>query len=94
MKDDGDLAASYLVHLAGPYLEQVTPLEQHSTAGDLARRLGNQSQHSHRADTLATTTLPHQTQGVPLLHAVRDAVHGLNLAVFGVEANLQVLNLQ
>ncbi len=93
LEDHRDLVAAHAAQLLGVELVQVLALE-HDAAGDLGVRRPGQAEDGHVGDALAAARLADDAERLALLDRERDAVHGLDHAVVGLEVDLEVLYLE
>ena len=64
------------------HLEDVFAFEENLAADDLAGRVRNKPEHREGADTLAATTLTHQSENLARHDVIADAVDRLNRPLF------------
>ena len=94
LDDEGDLAASNLVHLAVGQPKKVFAVQRDAPRNDSARRHGyqaHQRQHGHR---LAGAGLADDAQRLTAAKVEADAIHGFDRAPPGRKVGSQVIHLQ
>ena len=90
MKDHGDLGAADLIELGRSQSQDLLALEA-DRSGRLA--IGRQQSHGrHEGLALARAALTDHAQTFALRYGEANPLHGLDLAVKGLEADLEIIN--
>lgn len=75
-------------------LEEVFIIEDNLAADNNARRIGDKTHNGHSAHALAAGTLPDQSNALPLIDVVGDAINGSYLPFLSVEVGFEVFDFQ
>ena len=94
LEDHADLVAADVPDLVLVHLEDVFAFEENLAADDLAGRVRNKPEHREGADTLAATTLTHQSENLARHDVIADAVDRLNRPLFSEKVRAKVAYLQ
>src|SRR5262249_29217796 len=93
LKDHGDLVAANFTHLLVAQLEKIMPAIANLAADDLSRGRRDQPHNRKRCDTLATTGLADESEGLPFRYIKTDAVNCPHFAFRCKKGCLKILDL-
>jgi hypothetical protein len=94
LEDHRGLVAADLPQLLLLQPQQILALEHRGAADDPPRRQRNQAQQRQRRDALAGAGLADDPERLTRIELVRDAVHGMDDPVLGLELDDEVVDLE
>src|SRR5215510_5725818 len=93
LKDHGNLVAANFTHLLVAQFEKIMPAIANLAADDLSRRRRDQPHNRKRRDTLATTGLADESEGLPFRYVKTDTVNCPQFAFRCKKGSLKILHL-